>query len=239
MTAHSLAALAVALFILAITPGPGVFAVLSAALGRGLPTALALTAGIICGDMIFLLLAMAGLTVLAESMGELFLLVRLGGAAYLIWLGIGLWRGASTAHPLAASGESASEGAAPADSASGYSASGADTAALAATAPSRPLRLSRPLRTACGGLALTLGNPKVIVFYVGFLPTFVDLRTLDATGAALVAATTVTVVGCVLGGYAVMAARARRMLSTPRATRLLHRGAGAVMVGTGAAIAAR
>ncbi|MBG3875783.1 LysE family translocator, partial [Desulfovibrio oxamicus] len=225
MTAHSLAALAVALFILAITPGPGVFAVLSAALGRGLPTALALTAGIICGDMIFLLLAMAGLTVLAESMGELFLLVRLGGAAYLIWLGIGLWHGASTAHPLAASGESASEGAAPADSASGYPASGADTAALAATAPSR---LSRPLRTACGGLALTLGNPKVIVFYVGFLPTFVDLRTLDATGAALVAATTVTVVGCVLGGYAVMAARARHMLSTPRATRLLHRGAGAV-----------
>ncbi|NHZ48633.1 LysE family translocator, partial [Desulfovibrio sp. XJ01] len=32
---------------------------------------------------------------------------------------------------------------------------------------------------------------------------------------------------------------ARRMLSTPRATRLLHRGAGAVMVGTGAAIATR
>ncbi|WMW64442.1 LysE family translocator [Nitratidesulfovibrio liaohensis] len=228
MTAHSLAALAVALFILAITPGPGVFAVLSAALGRGLPTALALTAGIICGDLIFLLLAMAGLTVLAESMGELFLVVRLGGAAYLIWLGIGLWRGAATAKPLTAS-EGATSGNAACEDGKG------DTG----TAPqprAAPLRL---LRTACGGLALTLGNPKVIVFYVGFLPTFVDLRTLDATGAALVAATTVGVVGCVLGGYAVMAARARRMLSTPRATRLLHRGAGAVMVGTGAAIATR
>ncbi|MBZ2173230.1 LysE family translocator [Nitratidesulfovibrio sp. SRB-5] len=230
MTIHSLAALAVALFILAITPGPGVFAVLSAALGRGLPTALALTAGIICGDMVFLLLAMAGLTVLAESMGELFLVVRLGGAAYLIWLGIGLWRGAATARPHAAPGEAASENPAPG------AGSACDTAPLA---PPTRLRLLRLLRTACGGLALTLGNPKVIVFYVGFLPTFVDMRTLDATGAALVAATTVAVVGCVLGGYAVMAARARRMLSTPRATRLLHRGAGAVMVGTGAAIATR
>lgn len=223
MTIHSLAALAVALFILAITPGPGVFAVLSAALGRGLPTALALTAGIICGDLIFLLLAMAGLTVLAESMGDLFLVVRLGGAAYLIWLGIGLWRGAATARPMAVP-----EGAA-SDDATCHT----DATPLPTTTP---LRL---LRTACGGLALTLGNPKVIVFYVGFLPTFVDLRTLDATGAALVAATTVAVVGCVLGGYAMMAARARRMLSTPRATRLLHRGAGAVMVGTGAAIATR
>lgn len=223
MTIHSLAALAVALFILAITPGPGVFAVLSAALGRGLPTALALTAGIICGDLIFLLLAMAGLTVLAESMGDLFLVVRLGGAAYLIWLGIGLWRGAATAQPMAVP-----EGAASDDATS--------HTGIAPLPTPTPLRL---LRTVCGGLALTLGNPKVIVFYVGFLPTFVDLRTLDATGAGLVAATTVAVVGCVLGGYAVMAARARRMLSTPRATRLLHRGAGAVMVGTGAAIATR
>lgn len=232
MTVHSLAALAVALFILAITPGPGVFAVLSAALGRGLPTALALTAGIICGDMIFLLLAMAGLTVLAESMGELFLVVRLGGAAYMIWLGISMWRGTATARPMAAS-----EGAAPGEAASVNPASGADTAC--GTVPLTTPTTLRLLRTACGGLALTLGNPKVIVFYVGFLPTFVDLRSLDTTGAALVAATTVAVVGCVLGGYAVMAARARHMLSTPRATRLLHRGAGAVMVGTGAAIAAR
>ncbi|MDR3043333.1 MAG: LysE family translocator [Desulfovibrio sp.] len=235
MTVHSLAALAVALFILAITPGPGVFAVLSAALGRGLPTALTLTVGIICGDLIFLLLAMAGLTVLAESMGELFLVVRLGGAAYMIWLGIGLWRGATTARPMAASEGSASEVTAPEGAESGAD-TVCGTVPLHAPTPLRPLR---PLRTICGGLALTLGNPKVIVFYVGFLPTFVDLRTLDATGAALVAATTVGVVGCVLGGYAVMAARARRMLSTPRATRLLHRGAGAVMVGTGAAIATR
>lgn len=218
MTAHSLLALALALFVLAVTPGPGVFAVLSAALGRGLPTALALTVGIICGDMIFLLLAMAGLTVLAESMGDLFLVVRLGGAAYLIWLGVGLWRGADKARPMATpTGDTACDDGAPQPSPT-------------------PLRLARTL---CGGLALTLGNPKVIVFYVGFLPTFVDLRTLDASGAALVAATTVCVVGSVLGGYAVMAARARRLLSTPRATRLLHRGAGAVMVGTGAAIATR
>lgn len=87
-----LAAFAAALAIAVALPGPGIFAVVSCALGRGLRDALALIGGIILGDLIYFYLAVLGLAALARSMGEFFIVVKFAGAAYLIWLGIRLWR---------------------------------------------------------------------------------------------------------------------------------------------------
>lgn len=87
-----LVAFAVALAIAVALPGPGIFAVVSCAIGRGFREALALILGIILGDLIFFYLAVLGLAALARSMGELFFYVKLAGAAYLIWLGYQLWR---------------------------------------------------------------------------------------------------------------------------------------------------
>jgi threonine/homoserine/homoserine lactone efflux protein len=87
-----LAAFAVALAIAVALPGPGIFAVVSCALGRGLRDALALIGGVIIGDLIYFYLAVLGMAALARSMGEFFIVVKFAGAAYLIWLGIRLWR---------------------------------------------------------------------------------------------------------------------------------------------------
>lgn len=87
-----LAAFTAALAIAVALPGPGIFAVVSCALGRGLRAALALIAGIIIGDLIYFYLAVMGMAALARSMGEFFVIVKLAGAAYLVWLGIKLWR---------------------------------------------------------------------------------------------------------------------------------------------------
>jgi threonine/homoserine/homoserine lactone efflux protein len=87
-----LAAFAAALAIVVALPGPGIFAVVSCALGRGLRDALAMIGGIILGDLIYFTLAVLGLAALAQSMGELFIVVKFAGAAYLIWLGYQLWR---------------------------------------------------------------------------------------------------------------------------------------------------
>lgn len=87
-----LAAFTVALAIAVALPGPGIFAVVSCALGRGLRAALALIAGIIVGDLIYFYLAVLGLAALARTMGEFFIIVKFAGAAYLVWLGIKLWR---------------------------------------------------------------------------------------------------------------------------------------------------
>lgn len=87
-----LAAFTAALAIAVALPGPGIFAVVSCALGRGLRAALALIAGIIIGDLIYFYLAVLGMAALARSMGEFFIIVKFAGAAYLVWLGLKLWR---------------------------------------------------------------------------------------------------------------------------------------------------
>ena len=48
--------------------------------------------GIILGDLVYFYLAVLGMAALAHSMGELFVVVKLAGAGYLIWLGVKLWR---------------------------------------------------------------------------------------------------------------------------------------------------
>lgn len=193
----SVLALAGATFLLAVTPGPGVFATLARALASGLGPALIMSAGIVTGDLVFLVLAIYGLAALAEWMSGLFTLVKLLGGAYLIWLGYRIW----TSKP--------------------------DPAALRA-AP-RGSSHSHFL----SGLAITLGNPKVILFYMGFLPTFVDLTRLGHRDVLVVAVTVSLVVGGVLLAYAVAAARARTLFTSEAAVRRLNRGAGGVMVATG------
>ncbi len=92
MTFPSLLAFAGAILLLAITPGPGVFATVARALASGLSHASVLALGIVTGDLIFLLLAIYGLSAVAEFLGGFFSLIKYLGAAYLIWLGISLWR---------------------------------------------------------------------------------------------------------------------------------------------------
>ena len=89
------------------------------------------------------------------------------------------------------------------------------------------------------GLAITLSNPKVILFYCGFLPTFLDLSALTLIDLVIVVTIITIVLGCVLGTYAFLASRARRMFTNQQALRRLNRAAGGVMVATGVAIAFR
>lgn len=92
MSAPLLFTFAVALSIAVALPGPGIFSIVSCAIGRGFRPALAMTSGIVVGDVIFFTLAVLGLAALARSLGELFFFVKLAGALYLIWLGVKLWR---------------------------------------------------------------------------------------------------------------------------------------------------
>jgi threonine/homoserine/homoserine lactone efflux protein len=89
------------------------------------------------------------------------------------------------------------------------------------------------LRDIGAGLFLCLGNPKVILFYAGFLPAFMDLTHLSPVDRLSVLGTVALVVGSVLLGNAVLASRARRWISNIRAVRLLNRCSGAVLVGAG------
>jgi threonine/homoserine/homoserine lactone efflux protein len=96
-----------------------------------------------------------------------------------------------------------------------------------------------PLRLFLGGLAVTMGNPKVMVFYVALLPTLVDLAGITVLGYAELVLITLAVLAVVFGTYMALAARARRLLTSARAIRAVNRGTGAVMAGAAAAIASR
>lgn len=92
MQVSTILAFATALAIAVAIPGPGIFAVVSCAISRGLRDTLGLIGGMIVGDLIYFLLAVLGMAALARSLGGVFLIVKLAGAAYLIWIGVSLWR---------------------------------------------------------------------------------------------------------------------------------------------------
>jgi threonine/homoserine/homoserine lactone efflux protein len=73
------------------TPGPGVFAIIARALNGGFRSTIPAVIGNTLGDLILMSLSAFGLAVVARQMGELFLIVKLAGAAYLIWLGYKSW----------------------------------------------------------------------------------------------------------------------------------------------------
>ena len=63
-------------------------AIVARAISDGARPALAISAGVITGDLIFLSLAVAGMAAAAKSLGELFTILQYVGAAYLLWQGV-------------------------------------------------------------------------------------------------------------------------------------------------------
>ena len=92
LTPASMAALFLAMLVLAAVPSLSVLTVTARAAAHGFAHGAATTAGVVAGDLVFILLAIFGLALLAETLGEGFLFVRYLGAAWLLYLGIRLWR---------------------------------------------------------------------------------------------------------------------------------------------------
>jgi threonine/homoserine/homoserine lactone efflux protein len=195
-----------ALLVAAASPGPGIAAIVARVIGHGTAGALAFTAGIAFGDVVWLTVAVMGLAVLAKSFAAVLIGIKYMGAAYLLYLAWSMW-----------------------------------TAPLPQQRPGLAVDLTAQghVRLFLGGLAVTLGNPKVIVFYLALLPSIVDLEQVSLPGWALLSVVTLAVLGFVFGGYVLMAARARRLLASPRAVRMVQRTSAGVMAGAAAAVATR
>ncbi|MGY2051854.1 LysE family translocator [Methylobacterium sp. JK268] len=100
MTLATLAAFAGASAILLVIPGPTILLVVSYALGGGLRAAFPAAIGVALGDFTAMTLSMLGLGALLATSAALFTALKWAGAAYLVWLGVKLWRaGGSLAAP--------------------------------------------------------------------------------------------------------------------------------------------
>ena len=195
-------ALALASFIFAISPGPGIVAVLATSVSRGAIIASAMSVGAVCGDMIYLLLAMVSLASIAQGIDEIMLVVRVLGGCYLGWIGYRQM----ISPPLNAAMTSVS---------------------------------GRSLGIAWGtGFMISLTNPKVIVFYLSFLPLFIDLGAIDFQQGIKVV---VVMYFSVLAGPMVVVAigkKARDVATGEVSGRWLNRITGLMMIAVGVALIA-
>jgi len=88
---HWLAFAAASAILLAI-PGPTVLLVISYALGHGRRPAAAVVAGVALGDLTAMTASMLGLGAVLATSAAIFTVLRWVGGAYLVYLGIKLWR---------------------------------------------------------------------------------------------------------------------------------------------------
>lgn len=103
-----------------------------------------------------------------------------------------------------------------------------------------PRRREHWLRTLLSGFALTMGNPKTIVFYLALLPTVVPLdRPITALGFLELTGIVVVVLLAIGCGYAALAAWAREFFTSSTAIRRLNKTAGIIMAGAAAFVVAR
>lgn len=96
MSLQAIAALFIAMAVLAAVPSVSVLAVVARAAAGGFRHGALTAAGIVAGDLLFVLIAIFGLALIAESAGPYFKGVLLLGGGYLIWSGTMLLRTAST-----------------------------------------------------------------------------------------------------------------------------------------------
>jgi threonine/homoserine/homoserine lactone efflux protein len=100
-------------------------------------------------------------------------------------------------------------------------------------------RAESPWRLFMAGMAVTLGNPKIMMFYMALLPTIIDLGTVTLVGWAELTATMALVLVAIDLVWVAAAVQARRLLRSTRAMRAANRVSAATMAGAAAAIAAR
>lgn len=95
------------------------------------------------------------------------------------------------------------------------------------------------LRLFFTGMAVTLGNPKIMMFYLALLPTIIDVASVTLIGWAELTLTMVVVLVAVDAVWVLAATQARRLLKSPRAMRIANRTSASMMAGAAAAIATR
>lgn len=90
MTSYDVLALFLIMVGLAAIPSSSVALVVIRSATRGTSNGIAAACGIVIGDLVFVLMAVLGLSTLAETLGSLFAIIRYMAACYLIWFGINL-----------------------------------------------------------------------------------------------------------------------------------------------------
>ena len=96
-----------------------------------------------------------------------------------------------------------------------------------------------PAKLFLAGMAVTLGNPKIMMFYLALLPTIIDLASVTVVGWLELTLTMAVVLVAIDLVWVIAAAQARKLLKSRRAMKIANRISATTMAGAAAAIAAR
>lgn len=192
--------------LITLAPGPDNLSVLSLGLSRGRRAGIGFGLGCAAGCFTHTLWATLGVTALIAASETAFTLLKLAGAAYLVWLGVGALRSPGTTLEAEAGGQPAAQA-------------------------MRPYLVR--------GFVANAINPKVALFFLAFLPQFVDPGRGSAAAqtallGTLFAAQTVLIFGAIgwyagtLGGW---------LRGRPAVGRWLDRATGLLFIGLGIRLA--
>ncbi|MFF3012730.1 LysE family translocator [Streptomyces sp. NPDC057939] len=213
------------LALLTVVPGPDMAIVTRRAVSRGRADGLRTVGGIAAGLLLWGALTVAGLAALLAASAEVYLVVKLAGAAYLCFLGVrSLHRPGAGGEPLEGTGDGARDGAGAPVKATGTG-PGTGTAATSAGGAWRT------------GLIANALNPKIAVFYTGLLPSLAPEGLPAAAGMALLVLVHVVLTVAWLSTYVYVLSRARRFFARPRVRRTMDRVTGVVLIGFGVRVA--
>ena len=196
----TLLSLMIATFVYAISPGPGLFAVLAISTRFGPIPAIWVSIGHTVGDIIYVALAMLALNALADLINESMLYVKILGASYFIFIGYQQFRSKGISFE-----------------------------------PSS--KKSSVIKLLIAGFVVGVTNPKTIIFYLSFLPIFIDLNNLTLNTEVQVIVAIGLTVFFVLSLANILGVRLRSYIENPDSIRRINQVTGVTMILVGVFVA--
>ena len=185
-----------------LIPGPTILLVISYSLIRGRQAVFALLLGVGLGDIVAMILSFIGVGLLLQTVTIAFQFLKWIGAAYLIWLGIRMWRSASESMELSAITDKKV------------------WHAIMANA-----------------FVITALNPKSIVFFLAFLPQFINSEKPFITQSLILGSTFLMLAIISVLFYSMLATFAGQQMQLSLIHRWTNRIGGSLLIGAGGMIA--
>jgi threonine/homoserine/homoserine lactone efflux protein len=191
-----------------VMPGPAAALCISHGVSHGRIKALATVTGLILSSVALVALSLAGLGAILTTSGTLFNIVKFTGAAYLIYLGVKMWRLKPTVPSPATSQDNA-------------------TVLLAAN-------FSTLLRT---GFFVGVSNPKDLLFFGALFPQFITPGSPLMPQVIIMTMTWCTVGFIVMAAYAAIGAGMAKRVNALNSKGVLDRITGGIFIIAGTALA--
>ncbi len=195
-------------FTVIVMPGPAAALCISHGVAHGRLKTLATISGLLLSSVALITLSIAGLGAILAASGTLFNIVKFAGAAYLIYLGVKMWRSRPSGDPGSQS--------------------------IAAQASDNSGRLGKLFRT---GFLVGLSNPKDLLFFGALFPQFITTTSPITVQVAVLTTTWCTVALVVMAAYAALGAGMAKKVVDLNAKGVFDRVTGSIFIAAGGALA--